>query len=80
MDGCGGCTFSSLGYLVIISLAQGVVLGMLEILLIGIMIIVLIKIVLKNNVFFNYLRIKVKILGLDIEIRSKEKSTPSDQD
>ncbi|MEW8956807.1 MAG: hypothetical protein AB2369_09765 [Clostridium sp.] len=54
--------------------------GMLEILLIGIMVIVLIKMVLKNNVFFNYLRIKIKILGLDIEIRSKEKSTPSDQD
>ena len=34
----------------------------------------------KKNVFFNYVRIKVKVIGLDIEIKSKEKSTPSSQD
>ncbi|WP_027634447.1 hypothetical protein [Clostridium hydrogeniformans] len=54
--------------------------GMLEMLFIGMMILVLIIITLKNNIFFSYLKITVKILGLDIEIKSKEKSTPSDED
>ncbi|AQR96500.1 hypothetical protein [Clostridium saccharoperbutylacetonicum] len=39
-----------------------------------------IKLILKHNLFIYHLKIKVKLLGLDIEVRSKEKSAPSDQD
>ena len=35
------------------------------------------KMILKHNLFIHYLKIKVKFLGLDIEIKSKEKSAPS---
>ncbi|MBE6059301.1 MAG: hypothetical protein E7215_03885 [Clostridium sulfidigenes] len=40
-------------------------------------IIYVIKLVLKHNLFIHYLKIKIKFLGLDIEVKSKEKSTPS---
>ena len=42
----------------------------------AILLAIIISITNKSNVFFNYIRIKVKIIGLDIEIKSK-KSTPS---
>jgi hypothetical protein len=34
----------------------------------------------KSDVFFDYIRVKIKVIGLDIEIKSKEKSTPSAKD
>lgn len=37
-------------------------------------------IILTHNLFIHHLKIKIKFIGLDIEIRSKEKSTPSFQD
>lgn len=43
-------------------------------------IIYVIKLILKHNLFIYHLKIKVKLLGLDIEVKSKEKSAPSDQD
>lgn len=43
-------------------------------------IIYVIKLVLKHNLFVYHLKIKIKLLGLDIEVKGKEKSTPSDQE
>lgn len=60
--------------------AKGVVLDMLDTLLKCASIIYIIRLVLKHNLFINYLKIKVKFIGLDIEIRSKQKSTPSQQE
>ncbi|MFR1926644.1 MAG: hypothetical protein ACLS2V_11610 [Clostridium paraputrificum] len=40
-------------------------------------VIYIIRLVLKHNLFISKLRIKVKFLGLDIEISSKEKRHPS---
>ena len=39
-------------------------------------IIYVINLILKHNLFINHLKIKVNLLGLDIEVNSKEKSTP----
>ena len=36
-----------------------------------------IRLVLNHNLFINHLKIKIKFLGLDIEVKSKEKSAPS---
>ena len=52
---------------------------MQEILLIGIILIILIKVILKHNKDFTYLRIKIKFIGLDIEIKGKEKKHPPNQ-
>ena len=49
---------------------------MLEFLFFATLLAIIISITNKSNVFFNYIRINVKIIGLDIEIKSK-KSTPS---
>ncbi|MCR1952708.1 hypothetical protein NSA50_16910 [Clostridium sp. DSM 100503] len=49
---------------------------MLEIILIGTIIIVLITIILRHNKDFS-LELNVKILGLNLSIKSKEKRTPS---
>ncbi|WP_297422378.1 hypothetical protein [Clostridium sp.] len=43
-------------------------------------IIYVIKLILKHNLFVYHLKIKTKLLGLDIKVKSKEKSTPSDQE
>lgn len=43
-------------------------------------IVYIIKLILKHNLFIHHLKIKVKLLGLDIEVKSKEKSAPSKQD
>ncbi|KAJ52688.1 hypothetical protein BD780_001614 [Clostridium tetanomorphum] len=43
-------------------------------------IVYVIKLVLKHNLFVHHLKIKIKFLGIDIEVRSKEKSTPSQQE
>ncbi|MDU2057639.1 MAG: hypothetical protein E7B12_16170 [Clostridioides difficile] len=56
-----------------------VVLVMLDTMFIGSVVIILINMILKHNKDFS-LRLRVKILGLDIEIKSKEKKHPSDQD
>ena len=53
---------------------------MLELILSILLIFTFIILHIKSNVFFNYIRIKIKVIGLDIEIKSKEKSTPSSQD
>ncbi|MDF2885141.1 MAG: rane protein [Clostridiaceae bacterium] len=53
---------------------------MLETFIKCISIVYVIKLILKHNLFINHLKIKVKFLGLDIEVKSKEKSAPSDQD
>ncbi|SFC40944.1 hypothetical protein [Clostridium uliginosum] len=43
-------------------------------------IVYVIKLVLKHNLFIHNLKIKIKFLGLDIEVKSKEKSAPSNED
>jgi len=53
---------------------------MLELTIKSFVTIYIIKLVLKHNLFIHYLKIKVKFLGLDIEVKSKEKSAPSSQD
>jgi len=50
---------------------------MLELTIKSFVTIYIIKLVLKHNLFIHYLKIKVKFLGLDIEVKSKEKSAPS---
>ncbi|MGL4773563.1 MAG: hypothetical protein ACRC2K_08380 [Clostridium sp.] len=50
---------------------------MIELIIKSIVSIYLVKLVLKNNLFINYLKISIKFIGLDIEIKSKEKSAPS---
>ena len=52
---------------------------MLEFLLIIILLLTFISLTIKSNVFFNYIRIQIRVIGLDIEIKSKEKSAPSDK-
>ena len=34
----------------------------------------------EHNLFIHHLKIKIKFLGLDIEVKSKEKSAPSRKD
>ena len=53
---------------------------MLELTIKSFVTIYIIKLVLKHNLFIHHLKIKVKFLGLDIEVKSKEKSAPSSQD
>ena len=36
-----------------------------------------IRLALKHNIFIHYLKISIKVIGLDSEIKSKEKDTPS---
>jgi len=55
-----------------------VVLVMLDTMFIGSVVIILINMILKHNKDFS-LRLRVKIFGLDIEIKSKEKKYPSEQ-
>ncbi len=43
-------------------------------------VIYVIRLILKNNLFMHHLKIKIKFLGLDIEVKSKEKSAPSNED
>ncbi|WP_162484842.1 hypothetical protein [Clostridium scatologenes] len=43
-------------------------------------IIYIIRLVLQHNLFVYNLKIKIKFLGLDIEVKSKEKSAPSSKD
>ena len=50
---------------------------MFEFLLICILSTILIVALLKNNIFSSYVRIKVNIIGLDVEIKNKEKKYAS---
>jgi len=43
-------------------------------------VIYVIRLILKHNLFIHHLKIKSKFLGLDIEVKSKEKSAPSRKD
>lgn len=43
-------------------------------------VIYVIRSILTHNLFIHYLKIKIKFLGLDIEVKSKEKSAPSRKD
>ena len=60
--------------------SQGVVLDMFDTLIKCISTIYVIRLVLNHNLFIHHLKIKIKFLGLDIEVKSKEKSAPSSQD
>ena len=81
MDGYEGFErFISLGLLVILYHSQGVVLDMLELTIISILIICIIKLILKHNIFISNIKINIKFIGLNIEIQSKEKKHPSDQE
>ena len=53
---------------------------MLELMIKSIVALYIIKLVLKHNLFVHYLKISVKFIGLDIEIKSKQKDAPSSQD
>lgn len=52
---------------------------MREIIFMGVTLLILIKLVLKHNKDFSYIKIKLKFIGLDIEIQSKEKKNPSNK-
>ena len=81
MDGYGGFErFISLGLLVILYHSQGVVLDMLELIIKSFVVIYIIRLVLKHNLFVHYLKISVKFIDLDIEIKSKQKDAPSDEE
>ena len=58
----------------------GVVLDMFDTFIKCISIIYVIRLILKHNLFIHHLKIKIKFLGLDIEVKSKEKSAPSNED
>ena len=59
---------------------KGVVLDMLELIIKNFVVIYIIRLVLKHNLFVHYLKISVKFIGLDIEIKSKQKDAPSRKD
>ena len=62
------------------TIAKGVVLDMLELIIKSFATIYIIKLVLKHNLFISKLIIKIKFLGIHIEINSKEKKHPSRND
>jgi hypothetical protein len=43
-------------------------------------IVYVIKLILKHNLFIYHLKVKIKFLGLDIEVKGKEKSAPSSKE
>lgn len=49
---------------------------MLELIIKSIVVLYIITMILKHNLFISTIKIKIKFLGLDIEIKSKEKSAP----
>lgn len=82
MDGYGGLYISppcAIGR--ILQLKEVVLdLNILELLIKCIFITYIIKLVLKNNLFICTLKLKIKFLGVDLEIKNKEKKHPSSQD
>ena len=59
------------------TIAKGVVLDMLELIIKSITALYIIRLVLKHNLFISKLIIKIRFLGIHIEIDSKEKKHPS---
>lgn len=53
---------------------------MLELIIKSCIVIYIIRLVLKHNLFVHYVNISVKFIGLDIEIKSKQKDAPSSED
>ena len=64
----------------IFTIAKGVVLDMLELTIKSFVTIYIIKLVLKHNLFISKLIIKIKFLGIHIEVNGNEKKHPSDQE
>jgi hypothetical protein len=58
-------------------IAKGGVLDMLESIIKDICVINIIRLIIKNNLFVSHIKIKLKFLGLDMEMESKEKKHPS---
>ena len=56
------------------------VLDILELIIKSFVVVYIIRLVLIHNLFVHYLKISVKLIGLDIEIKSKKKDAPSSQD
>lgn len=76
MDSYGGFEHFTLPGIIVFSLnSKAVVLDMFEFLLVCILSTILIVVLLKKNIFSSYIRIKINIIGLDIDIKNK-KSTP----
>ncbi|WP_251859526.1 hypothetical protein [Clostridium sp. Marseille-Q2269] len=53
---------------------------MLELLIKGTIVVYIIRLILKHNLFISTIKIKIRFLGLDIEVNSKEKKHPSCKD
>lgn len=53
---------------------------MLELTIKSFVVIYIIRLVLKLNIFIYHLKLSVRFIGLDIEIKSKEKDAPSSED
>ncbi|WP_326512408.1 hypothetical protein [Clostridium intestinale] len=53
---------------------------MLETIIKGTFVVYIIRLILKHNLFISTIKIKVKFLGLDIEVQGKEKKHPSSKD
>lgn len=72
---------SSLGLLMnYFTIAKGVVLDMFDTFIKCASIVYVIRLILKHNFFIYQLKVKIKFLGLDIKVKSKEKSAPSSHD
>ncbi|AUM88151.1 hypothetical protein EXM98_03390 [Clostridium botulinum] len=56
------------------------VLDMLELTIKSFVVIYIVKLILKHNLFISKLVIKIKFLGIHIELNGKEKKHPSDQE
>ncbi|NFD78697.1 hypothetical protein FC826_16535 [Clostridium botulinum] len=56
------------------------VLDMLELTIKSFVAIYIVKLILKHNLFISKLVIKIKFLGIHIELNGKEKKHPSDQE
>ncbi len=48
---------------------------MLELIIKSVIVVYIINLILKHNLFISTIKIKVKFLGLDIEIKANKKST-----
>jgi len=62
------------------TVAKGVVLDMLELIIKSLATLYIIRLVLKHNLFISKLIVKIKFLGIHIEVDGKEKKHPSAKD
>lgn len=53
---------------------------MLNFLFVAVLVIIFVKIHMKNNIYFDCIKIKVKVIGLNVEIQSKEKKHLPDKE